>query len=360
MLKLFISNFKILVRDKQFLFWSFMFPLIFTVIFGFFFGSGNMNAGNIALINRSNSPLAKSLEKTMTKSDLFKVQKETNLNTARDLMKKNKVAAIVVIPENFAVQTPQSTNKITVINDPANSQTNSILISFINGFLTQASFKAQNAQPLYSVAEEKTNTNRLNYFDFVLIGLVGMSLMNSSINGIGTMMAKYREDKILKRITTTPLPSWKFIVSYLLARLVINIAQITLILLVGVYAFDAHIYGNIPLLFLFAILGAILFQLMGFVVAGFSKTTEAAEGMATAITIPMMFLAGVFFPIDQLPKWLFSIVQYLPLAPLLKMIRSIALEAASPLENPINIVIVLGWIIVSLFIASYKFRLNEE
>jgi ABC-2 type transport system permease protein len=164
----------------------------------------------------------------------------------------------------------------------------------------------------------------------------------------------------LKRITTTPVKTWQFITSEVLSRIVLNFFQIAIIILIGVKVFGAHIYGNLLIVMLFAILGAILFQLMGFCIASVSKTTDAAEGMATAINIPMMFLAGVFFPIDSLPRWLYSIVQYLPLAPLLRILRGVALESKSPFDNPINIVIVGAWIAALLIIATYKFRLTEE
>jgi len=100
--------------------------------------------------------------------------------------------------------------------------------------------------------------------------------------------------------------------------------------------------------------------LFGFVVASFSKTTDTAQGMATAITIPMMFLAGVFFPIDSLPKWLYYIVQYLPLAPILRILRSVALEGASPFFEPRNAIIIVAWLIITLTISSWKFRLADE
>ena len=186
--------------------------------------------------------------------------------------------------------------------DPGNTQSNIIILNFLDKYLTQANFKLQNAKPIFQIEEEKTTDRELNYFDFVLVGLIGMALMNSSVQGVSITMAKYRDDKILKRITTTPLPAWQFIISEVLARLILNIA----------------------------------------------------------ITIPMMFLAGVFFPIDQLPDWLSKIVQYLPLAPFLRMLREIGLESISPLTNPINIIIVISWIAVMLVIASYRFRLTEE
>ncbi|MEK7143031.1 MAG: ABC transporter permease [Patescibacteria group bacterium] len=360
MIKLFVANLKMMIRGRQALFWSLFFPLMFTIIFGFFFGGNKTNVGTVALINNSQTELATNIEKSMIDANLFKIQKETDINLAKDNLKKNKIISVVEIPADFGSQNPAASNQIMVINDPSNAQANMVVTGFLDKFLTAVNFRSQNAKPIYSIKIETTADESLNYFDFVLVGLIGLALMNSSIQGIAITMAKNREDKILKRITTTPLKSWKFVFAEVLSRLVINLIQVSLILGIGIYFFDAHILGNIFLVFLFALLGGLLFQAIGFSVASFSRTTDAAQGMSVAISIPMMFLAGVFFPIDQLPKWLFSIVQYLPLAPLLRMIRQIALENTSPFINPSNIIIVLGWIVITLFIAIRKFRLADE
>ncbi|MDD3774118.1 MAG: ABC transporter permease [Patescibacteria group bacterium] len=359
LVKMFIANLKMTVRNRQSLFWSFMFPIMFTFIFGFFFGK-NASIGNVALINQSKTPLAQTIEQALNDNNLFTIQKEDNLDDTKDKIKKNKLMAAIVIPENFGDLEHEAPKIITVLYDPGNSQANAAITGFLNQFLTATNYKVQNAQPIFSVSEQKITDKNLTYFDFILAGILGLSLMNSSIIGVGVGIAQYRQDKILKRIVTTPLPSWIFIIAEVLSRLVINFFQIVLILVIGTYVFDAHIYGSLWAIFGLALLGAILFQLLGFVIASISKTTDAAQGMATAITIPMMFLAGVFFPLDSLPKWLASIVQYLPLAPLLRMLRTVTLEGNSILENPINIIIVGAWIIAALIFAIFKFRLNEE
>ena len=360
MFKLFIANLKMMVRGKQALFWSLVFPLMFTAIFGFFFGSGTTNVGTIAFINNSNTELAQKFQASAQDSKLFKIKTDVSETQAKDLLKKNQVGAIIVVPKDFGSLLPNAPRQIKIINDPANSQVNGVVIGYVNQFLTAVDFQILNAKPTFSVLEEKTNGRELTYFDFVLIGIIGLALMNGSVQGIAITMANYREDKILKRITTTPLKTWKFVLAEVFSHLVVNVVQISLILTVGVFFFHAHIYGNIALLFLFALLGGLLFQSIGFMVSSVAKSTDAAQGMSVAITIPMMFLAGVFFPIDQLPKWLYSIVQYLPLAPLLRMIRQIGLETISPFTNPLNIVIVLAWIIVMLTISILKFRLTDE
>lgn len=359
MLKLFIANLKMTIRNRQSLFWLLAFPLIFTVIFGFFFG-GNMNSGTVALINKSDTKLAQGLEKAMTKTTAFKTKTDISEKDARDQLSKSQISSIVIVPADFGSPAPNSSKNITIVDDPANAQTNSVVMAYINSYLTAIDFQLYQIKPTYAITTEKTNSRTLTYFDFVLMGLIGMALMNSSVQGVSIAMSNYREDKILKRITTTPLPTWKFIFAEVLARLTLNIVQISLILAVGYYGFHAHIYGNIYELFAFALLGGLLFQCFGFMVAAVTKTTDAAEGMATAVTIPMMFLAGVFFPIDTLPKWLYSFVQYLPLAPLLKMIRAIGSASGSPFADLKNIELVIIWIVIALAVSIWRFRLSEE
>lgn len=360
MFKLFVADLKMLIRNKQSLFWSFMFPIMFTLIFGFFFGKNNTGAGNVALINQSNTSIAINLQTTLEKSDIVKIRLENDVNSAKNDLKRNEIGAIIVIPENFGLLTAEAPKQVEVIEDPANQTTNTIISSFISSYLNNVNFKVQNAKPFFSIKEQQTSTRNLNYFDFVLIGLIGLSLMNSSVQGIAISMAQYREEKILKRITTTPVKSSKFVIAEVVSRLILNIAQILVILGIGVIFFGAHIYGNFFLILLVSLVGAVLFQTLGFAVASATKTVAAAQGMATAITIPMMFLAGVFFPIDSLPTWLFKIVQFLPLAPFLRVLRQYALETTSPFLVPLNAIIIIGWIVALLAISIWRFRLSDE
>jgi ABC-2 type transport system permease protein len=360
MLKLFVADLKMLVRNRQSLFWALMFPLMFTIIFGFFFG-GSSSVGTIELINNSNSQIAQGLETALGSTDLFKVVKQTDVNTAKDQIKKNVASAVVVIPAGFGDLEPSSPKQIDMIYDPGSQQAFAVINSFVSTYLTSANYQIQNAKPVFSINSEAINADhKLGYFDFVMAGLLGLALMQSSVIGIAVSMSTYRQEKILKRITTTPIKTWQFIIAEVLSRLVVNVIQVGLILSLGVYAFHGHIYGNIFEIFGIALIGALLFQLIGFIIASIVKTADAAQGMATSITIPMMFLAGVFFPIDSLPHWLYSIVQFLPLAPLLRILRTVALDSGSAFQNPTNAIIIGSWIVVCLTLSLWRFRLSEE
>lgn len=350
-----------LTRNRQALLWALMFPVIFTFVFGFFFGK-NSTTGNIILINNSKTTVAQTLVSSLNSTNLFKIHTDvTDINTARDQVKKSKVAAVLIIPADFGAMTADSPKTLEVIDDPANATTNTILLGFLDKFNTNLTYSENKiTAPAFAIDEEKTNTKTLNYFDFVLAGILGLALMNSSIVGIAVSMSQYRQDQILKRITTTPVKTWKFITAEVLSRLVVNFFQVSIILLIGKYIFDAHIYGNIFYIYALAMLGGLLFQLLGFTVASLVKSTDAAQGAAMVITIPMMFLGGVFFPIDSLPHWLFSFVQYLPIAPLLRALRGVVLQGDSPFANSMNIVVVLIWIVVCLGVATWRFRLSDE
>jgi len=362
-IKLLISNLKMLLRNRQALFWSLAFPLIFTVIFGFFFGEGSNATGIIALVNNSDTQISQDLEEFLLDNQQLNIKKLDNFDVAKEELDSNQVTAIINIPSKFgqvkAMGQVVGEKEIELHISPANAQTNGVIISIVEGYLTEVSFKIQNSERIFNVNVVEIASEDINYFDFVVIGLIGLALMNSSVQGISISMAKYREDKILKRITTTPLKTYIFIIAEVFSRLFQNVLQVVLILGISIYFFDAHI-DNLPAIFGLAMLGAVLFQSIGFAIAGFSKTTDAAQGASTAITIPMMFLAGVFFPIDQLPGWLLPLVKLLPLAPLLEMIRQVGLDNISPFVDIFNILIVVGWIIVMLVFSSYKFRLSDE
>lgn len=364
-----------IVRNKQSLFWVLAFPLIFTTLFGFFYGGSKSNiVGTVAWSSASTSEIATGLQRVLSDSGLVTLVVVDSPERAREDVQHGDAAVAVIVPADFGLlpgvttapvapgtELPSETsNRIILVTDPGQIQATAVVRSLVDSYVTQVSFSLQNAKPLFQIEQSQANRNETSYFDFVMMGIIGLSLMNSNIQGTAIALARYREEKIIKRLLTTPLKPWKFILSEMTARLIINAIQVTMILLVGTVAFKAHIYGSIPAIYLLSLFGAILFQALGFVVFAVSKTVQATEGMATAIAIPMMFLAGVFFPTDTLPGWLATIVSYLPLSPLLELLRRVGLQSASIFSEPRTLFLLGSWIVLLLGIAVKKFRLKDE
>jgi len=148
-----------------------------------------------------------------------------------------------------------------------------------------------------------------------------------------------------------------FVIAQVGAFLVISVLQTGVILGTGVLA-GAHLPGNFVWAVPITLLGNIVFLNLGIVVAAASKTVAAASGMANAITLPMMFLSGVFFPTDQLPPFVEKLVQFLPLTPLLNALRTVLLDNESILHTGGDLALIGAWAVAMVLLASRLFKLE--
>ena len=143
----------------------------------------------------------------------------------------------------------------------------------------------------------------MDYFDTVLLGLLGLGIMTNSIISIAVRISTYRNQAVLKRLLATPLPVWKFFAGEVLAHLMLAIVQALIILAVGVFAFGGDIHGNLGWVLIIVLLGTVVFLNIGFILSAWARSPAAASGMGNAVALPMMFLAGTFFSTASLP-WL--------------------------------------------------------
>ncbi|MFN2614188.1 MAG: ABC transporter permease, partial [Actinomycetota bacterium] len=192
--------------------------------------------------------------------------------------------------------------------------------------------------------------------DFVLPGLVGMAVMTYGIIGLGGTIAQWRGQKILRRIRATPLRPGTFLTSVVLAHLVLALVQSALVLGFGVLAFGAHVKGNLLWVAVFVLLGNLTFLNIGFMVATRAESAEAASGVGNAVTMPMLFFSGVFFPTTTLPWILPHVTAILPLHPLVDAVRSITLDGTSIMHLSRELWQLGLWAAVTFVLARRVFR----
>ena len=200
---------------------------------------------------------------------------------------------------------------------------------------------------------------RLDYFDFVLPGLLAMGLMNFTMVGIAASVARFRELRILRRMTATPLSSSAFIVAQVAARLVLALVQTLLMLGLGV-ALGASIQGSVAWLLVLATLGNLTFLSLGFAVAGRAQSVDAANNMAGLATFPLMFLSGMFFPLEAMPRVAQWVAETLPITPLVHAMRAVALDGAALTDLGTDLVKLLLWVPAALLLARLSFRMADD
>ena len=169
-------------------------------------------------------------------------------------------------------------------------------------------------------------------------------------------MASYREKKILKRILATPLKVRTFFIAQVLAYLVLALAQAAIILGAGAIIYDVQIAGNIIYIGFLVLIGNLVFLNLGFIVGAYSKSVQAASGLGNVVVLPMLMFSGVFFSQDALPQIIGTVMDYLPLAPMVEAVRGVTLEAKAFWDYPAELAILALWIVGTSVVATRVFR----
>jgi ABC-2 type transport system permease protein len=193
-----------------------------------------------------------------------------------------------------------------------------ISVGVVNGEATPVAISTQGIQG--------TNTN---YVDFLVPGVLAMSIMNGGMVGLSAAFVVMRERGVLRRIKLTPFPLISFITARVATQLLVAFCQAAILLGLAKLIFNLDIVGNLLEVAVFIFLGSLTFLTIGFFVAGVSRKREGTTALAQLISFPMLFLSGVFFPLERSPVWLQDVAKALPLTYLADGLRQVMVYGAS-------------------------------
>ena len=359
MLALLVANLKIMVRDRQSLFWALAFPLILVVVFGIFEFEGAGSA-DLAIIDHANNRTSLTFRERLGGIDYLNVhmQYASQAEAHRDL-EDGDLEFVLVIPEGVAdlEAAVDRSVPLTLYYDANNRQGNQLVIEAIRHFASEESLRLARSPPqLLVVAPEEVEAGGADYFDVLLMGLLGMGMMTNSIIFIAVKISMYRSQSILKRILFTPLRVANYFASEIVAHLLLALVQAAVVLGAGVLVFGADIRGNVLWLFIIVAFSSTIFLNIGFLISGWASSPRAASGMGNAVAIPMLFFSGAFFPTSSLPSFLPDLVQVLPLTPMLDALRGVAIDGQQLWEMWRELAMLAGWLVVSSAAAVKLFR----
>ena len=192
----------------------------------------------------------------------------------------------------------------------------------INAITQVMNSVAQGPSPV-TIEAQPVETLDISYMDFLLPGILAMSIMNSGVIGLSTSFVTFRERGILRRIKITPFPLSSFVTARVISQLIIAVPQALILYLISHFLLDVDIQGSILLVIISIFIGSLAFLAIGFAVSSIAPNVETAASYSNLITFPMLFLSGVFFDIDSAPGWLAPITKLLPLRYLVDALREV-------------------------------------
>lgn len=194
------------------------------------------------------------------------------------------------------------------------------------------------------------------YQDFLIPGLLAVSIFSTSLFGVGMTIVAHRREGLLKRYLATPMPSYDYILSHIIARIVILGIEVGTQLLAAFLLFRFRLAGSFWDYALFSLLGAAALTAMGILLASRLSNTGAMNGLANLLGLPMMVLSGAWFSRTRLPTWLSGTVDYWPLTPLVDGLRAIALDGAKLTDLTAQMGILGAYFVLFSLLAARFFK----
>ncbi len=147
-------------------------------------------------------------------------------------------------------------------------------------------------------------------------GLAAFTAVSATYTNLVNVVPIRRDEGILKRWRSTPIPPWVYLAGWVLSALAIALLGTLLQLLIGVVLYDLEIEAaKLPAMVLTFVVGVGAFAALGLAVASVVPNADSAPAVANATILPLAFISDVFIPLENPPRWLDVIGDVFPLKP---------------------------------------------
>ncbi len=192
--------------------------------------------------------------------------------------------------------------------------------------------------------------------DYYLPNMLGISLMWLGVFATAQPLVEQREQKIFRRMAVTPLSRQSMLWGQVLFRVSVGLFQAAIFLIAGRIGFGVRVQGSWLLLLGATIMGALVFVTLGYVLAGLSRSQEAAPVVAQPVQMGMMFLSGTLLPAAMLPAGVRAVVRAIPLTYVADALRQTVSAVPPMFPLWVDFAAMAGWIALFFALSVKLFR----
>jgi ABC-2 type transport system permease protein len=374
-----------LYRNKFGLVLLIVMPLFMMGMIGFIYPSNTSSGNNLPVgvvntdIGFHNSTIASqafvsALQQINNKTSMFKLTSVASVSALKDSIQQGSLEGGIVIPSNFT--TSLLTGKqgtVAIMTDTSNPQVSVTLQTLLSAVFNEMStVMAQQkvmalspsvtpsvalaiVQPL-KVTSQGIIPGSSNYFEFVAPGIMAMTVMMSVMTGLPGAISQEKEVGTMDGMMVAPINRLSIILGKTLAQTARGLLQGVILMALAITLFGVTVQGNIFLVFGLLLLGVFSFVGLGIVLTSITSDQQTATMLMTTLMFPMMFLSGVFFPIQQMPWYMQDISKLLPLTYATDALRRVMVLGAGIPDISTELAILIGFGIVMTAIAVPVFR----
>lgn len=326
----FVARNKEFIRDKAALSWNFIFPI--AIVLGFAFAFSGEPPASYKLAYYGELPDA-SISHSITQMKYVQLIEQPELSDAIAKIKRHQFDLLI----DF------------------NTQKYWINSTSDKGYFMQKLLAGSSQKTFEKVSVEG---DEVRYIDWLLPGVLGMNMMFNALFGVGYVIVRYRKNGVLKRLKATPLTILEFLSAQIVSRLFL-IMFVTLVVFVGTdILFDFLMLGSYWDLLLIFIVGSLCMISLGLLMAVRSSSEEFAGGVLNLISMPMMFLSGVWFSLEGLHPWVQALAQVFPLTHMIDALRAVMTEGVglAAVSSSLSILALMTLVFLALGTLLFKWE----
>jgi ABC-2 type transport system permease protein len=348
--KLTVASLKMFFRQREAIIWTLLLPVFMILLFGLVDFRGNREL-SIGII-RDIPEYGQSLVRALGERKIVAVHEEGREREMDQLKRGERALVLVLGPASGPEEGGSGVVALANSALPEDAELASLVVRDI--LTRSAGSPGGGGGPDLQVQE--IEGKNLSYIDFLVPGVISMSIMQMGIFGVAFSFVTLKKRGILRRLRVTPVNPNDFILAQILTRLIVVILQISLLVTIGVLVLDVTIVGHLADMFLLGVVGAFVFLAIGFAIAGISKSEDQVAPLANVVAMPMILLSGVFFSRSNLPGLIHSVTDVLPLTYLADGMRAVALDGAGVADVLPDLGGLILWCVVATFLAIRFFR----
>ncbi len=368
-----------LMRDRLMLISFFIMPLFMMLITGYIYPSQRaLSDVPIGIINQDSGRLSALIVEPLSQmknsddKQTFYLTAISSIDEAINEIKAQQLSGALIIPGDFSSKiVAGEQGKVTILTDQSNPQVSALLSNMLERILSDISAEAGKdkiaklmpdvpdpgtiARP-FTVASQGIAPGKPNYFQFVAPGVMSMIIIFAVLMGVAASIAREREDGTIDGIMVAPISRLTIILGKAFSQTVRGFMQAAIVLGLAMLLFGVVIHGSFILVVFLLMLGVFSFVGLGVLISSLGERQETATTIMATIQFPMLFLSGVFFPVQQMPQAIQVISKFVPLTYMVQALRKVVILGANVYDVLPEILIMAAFGTVMMVVALKAFN----
>jgi len=298
------SEIRITLRDRIGLFFTLIFPLIFILIFGFLMGGlGKADRAVLGIAITTGTDL-ESLEGALQGAGALKLVRFETVEGLTDAIASRKV--------DFGLE--WAGDALRFVYDPSHVQENYAFEQMARGIADDFNLRRQGVTPPIEVEIVQVGgIESKGWFNLVVPGILAFSVLSAGLFAVSGHLTAMKERRILDRLIVTPMPPVALLAAIAFVRTVIVYLSTLITLGASVLIFHLAFEIDWPSYTLFVVSATLGSMGLGAVIALLVRRPASAGNLANVLAMVMLFLSGIYFPVELMPSFLRTLSKGLPL-----------------------------------------------